>query len=544
MQIHDMKRIGLIAALLLLVAPPASAQVSGGVRQLGAVTPGDSAVWVTNNLIEDGGGAPGGGVTSFNTRTGVVVPTAGDYTYAQIGAGNAAGTVATGLSIAAGSNNTLAASTLALTGCTIGSNALCATGAIQTTGSISTSSGSIATGINEIRMTGNVSGAAWTTTGKGLIQSAATWQDMTTATGTTAAEYVNLLGSPTLMFLNTGVIITNAYNTYFSAPIAGANATLTNAWALGADSANINGPLQSAFVDLTGTIAPNLGIYAPTTTTLGFSIGSSEKYSMDGSDLKSITSGGFFAAAAAATSTVASIGPNNADTTTGLGSAGSGILDLIAGNTNTVQVTNASVAITKTAALSFVPGASQSSETLLGAPYAAGTATTNFPLLYVDTTGSTVPSTLSTAGTYIGINTASAFAGNLLDAHINGGASVFSLNYQGNLTSAGTGTFAGAVSTGSVFSFGVSGPFISYSSSITAYEFNDPTGSIFYNIQAGQINANSGLVAAGTAPTVGANQIGLGGPVVAASNCSTVAPTATGCIPVNIAGTVHYIPYQ
>lgn len=70
--------------------------------------------------------------------------------------------------------------------------------------------------------------------------------------------------------------------------------------------------------------------------------------------------------------------------------------------------------------------------TVTGAPYTGGTATTNFPIFYVnDGTG---PTTLSTAGTEIGVNTPSGFTGNLFDFHVNGGASVAKLDYGGNLT--------------------------------------------------------------------------------------------------------------
>jgi hypothetical protein len=67
-----------------------------------------------------------------------------------------------------------------------------------------------------------------------------------------------------------------------------------------------------------------------------------------------------------------------------------------------------------------------------GAPYAAGTATTNFPQLYLN--AGTGPTTFSTAGTEVGVNAPSGFVGYLMDFHVNGGASVAFLDYQGNLT--------------------------------------------------------------------------------------------------------------
>jgi hypothetical protein len=102
---------------------------------------------------------------------------------------------------------------------------------------------------------------------------------------------------------------------------------------------------------------------------------------------------------------------------------------------------------------------------LTGAPYTGGTTTTNFPLLYLNDGNG--PSTLSANGTEFGINAPSGFTGNLIDAHVNGGPSVFSVNYQGYVTagsinglnlgasSQGTyvGTYAGNVTTESTFGY-------------------------------------------------------------------------------------------
>jgi hypothetical protein len=46
------------------------------------------------------------------------------------------------------------------------------------------------------------------------------------------------------------------------------------------------------------------------------------------------------------------------------------------------------------------------------------------------------------------------------------------------------------------------------------------------------------------APTVASGHVGYGGTTAAASNCNTVGTTPAACLVVNIAGTVHYIPYQ
>jgi len=64
--------------------------------------------------------------------------------------------------------------------------------------------------------------------------------------------------------------------------------------------------------------------------------------------------------------------------------------------------------------------ASAAALTFSGAPYSAGTGTTNFPQIYENTTGATAPTTFSTGGTYQGINSASGFAGNYYDFYANG----------------------------------------------------------------------------------------------------------------------------
>ena len=66
---------------LLLVAS-AFAQVSNPVTVSGAVTSGDCTSFLSQTIIQDAGapcGSGGGGVASFNTRTGAVVPLSADY---------------------------------------------------------------------------------------------------------------------------------------------------------------------------------------------------------------------------------------------------------------------------------------------------------------------------------------------------------------------------------------------------------------------------------------------------------------------------------
>ena len=81
---------------------------------------------------------------------------------------------------------------------------------------------------------------------------------------------------------------------------------------------------------------------------------------------------------------------------------------------------------------SVAGAASTPAVSVTGAPYTAGSATTNYPLIYAN--GGTAPTTWSTAGTYFGINAVSGFAGNLIDLRVNGGASVFKVSNGGVVT--------------------------------------------------------------------------------------------------------------
>lgn len=118
---------------------------------------------------------------------------------------------------------------LALGGCTIGSNALCVTGLTNLAGATTIAGASFG-------LSGNISSAAWTTSGVRYKNVAATLTD-TSSSGTVAAAYTDLWGGNTIA-ASSATTFTNYYGAYFKAPIAGTNVTLTNKYALGADSIN------------------------------------------------------------------------------------------------------------------------------------------------------------------------------------------------------------------------------------------------------------------------------------------------------------------
>lgn len=71
---------------------------------------------------------------------------------------------------------------------------------------------------------------------------------------------------------------------------------------------------------------------------------------------------------------------------------------------------------------------------VIAPPFTGGTGTTNFPQTYLNVNGATAPTTFSTSGTMFGMNAASGFIGDLENDYVNGGTSVYKLNYQGLVT--------------------------------------------------------------------------------------------------------------
>jgi hypothetical protein len=79
----------------------------------------------------------------------------------------------------------------------------------------------------------------------------------------------------------------------------------------------------------------------------------------------------------------------------------------------------------------LTPGAASTpSVSITGAPFAGGTSTTNVPLLYLNS-GATAPTTWVAGGTILGINAPAGFTGNFLDLHVNGGATLASIDSGG-----------------------------------------------------------------------------------------------------------------
>lgn len=135
---------------------------------------------------------------------------------------------------------------------------------------------------------------------------------------------------------------------------------------------------------------------------------------------------------------------------TGLSRDSAGVVDVGTGAAGSKAGSMNLTALTMTGALSnsLAGAASAAAVSVTGAPFTGGSGTTTFPLVYFNS--GAAPTTFSTSGTVLGINSPSGFSGNFMDFHSNGGTSLVSISSAGALTlpnasisAAGTLTAAG-----------------------------------------------------------------------------------------------------
>lgn len=131
-----------------------------------------------------------------------------------------------------------------------------------------------------------------------------------------------------------------------------------------------------------------------------------------------------------------------------------------------------------------------------GAVFTGGSGTTTFPYWFIQPTAVTAATTWSTNGTGLGMNLTG--TGNFIDLHLNGGASLFSINSSGS-PSATNGYFAGTI-----VSMGTTGTsamkignaaFISYSSTAAASGTQD---TVLDRNAAGVLEINAGTTTGST----------------------------------------------
>lgn len=98
-----------------------------------------------------------------------------------------------------------------------------------------------------LHLSGNITASAWTTSGIGIRDAAATYTDNTSATGTVSAVYGNYYGIKTFNSTNASVVVTNLYGNYFEAPAVTGNVTATTKYAAGFGAGiQVNGDIKQA----------------------------------------------------------------------------------------------------------------------------------------------------------------------------------------------------------------------------------------------------------------------------------------------------------
>lgn len=143
---------------------------------------------------------------------------------------------------------------------------------------------------------------------------------------------------------------------------------------------------------------------------------------------------------------------NQSDSTTGFGASASGNerACVAVGGTETFSVLANEVIDAANGAASFSP------LLLNGTLFTGGSTTSTFPDLLQQPTGTSAVTSWSTSGTWWGVNAASGFAGNFMDLHVAGGASVFNVTSTGAVNF-GSSTFSINAS-GNAFASSSAGP--------------------------------------------------------------------------------------
>lgn len=137
------------------------------------------------------------------------------------------------------------------------------------------------------------------------------------------------------------------------------------------------------------------------------------------------------------------LGGTSIGTPTGTGNVVYSASPTLTGTLTCATVTASGVISTsQAAALSSSTGAAftMTSTTWVGT---SGTGTTAVPFMYLN--GGTAPTTWSASGTGLGLNAPSGFAGNFLDLHLNGSASVFKIASTGIMTIGAGASFNGSL---------------------------------------------------------------------------------------------------
>lgn len=185
----------------------------------------------------------------------------------------------------------------------------------------------------------------------------------------------------------------------------------------------------------------------------------------------------------------------------------------IAANSTTTAITG--LTLTASGVIEDSANGSNSVAPLMldGTILTGGSATTNFPALFIRPTGTAAVTTWSTAGTGLGMNLASGFAGNFLDFHIAGGGSLFALNQAGTITSSGAGVFGTNIQAGNSSTISWSGRGILTSTAVGVIQLGlgDAASPVAQTLQVQSVVAGNANTAGATFTIAGSKSNGSGG---------------------------------
>lgn len=143
-----------------------------------------------------------------------------------------------------------------------------------------------------LTINGNISAAAWTTTGVRIKGTPGTLTDISGA-GTVAAAYTNAFSGNTIAASNARTF-TNYVTSYHTSPTAGTNVTFTQKWGLGTDLmlVNGNGAASQPALALTGTLFTG-GSATTTLPLLYYTSGGTANFNTNGTVLGMTMPSGF-----------------------------------------------------------------------------------------------------------------------------------------------------------------------------------------------------------------------------------------------------------
>lgn len=235
-----------------------------------------------------------------------------------------------------------------------------------------------------------------------------------------AAAVSDETGSGSLVFATSPTFITPVLG------VAAASSLAVGGCTIGTDVFCANGTTTLSNVNVTSsTIPATAGIYSPSANQLNFATnGASRVIVTSTGNVAAQSSTGWQLAQAGASCTAPSLVPNRGTTTTGFSGDGTKICGVIAG-VNGVDWAAGGETI-------HVAGTASNSPLLLdGTILTGGSATTNFPAVLLQPSGTTAVTSWSTSGCGYCANLATGFAGMFVDFHKGGGTTLFSVDSSG-----------------------------------------------------------------------------------------------------------------